>query len=191
MLECEGGSYGSTIEKGRTEAYPIPIIEKPECTNILWGSMSISKSLPTASKQLMARSLTKEALRHAVRSSTNGCEPYLDLDAAAWMQRCSASPPMLIRDLGTACLVTVHFIGILRDSLPTNSQPFQESAPIKRGIIYTNLLIQRLLSRLAWPSTISSRHPTQSQISPKNQRDGSTSGLHTRRLISSSKMTSA
>lgn len=43
LFECVGGSYGSTIEKGRTEAYPISILEETECTNILWDSMSISK----------------------------------------------------------------------------------------------------------------------------------------------------
>lgn len=43
LFECVGRSYGSTIEKGRPEPYPISILEKTECTNILWDSMSISK----------------------------------------------------------------------------------------------------------------------------------------------------
>jgi|GEM_PF-2739714 len=43
LFECVGGSYGSTIKKRRSEAYPISIMEKPECINILWDSMSISK----------------------------------------------------------------------------------------------------------------------------------------------------
>jgi hypothetical protein len=43
LFECVGRSYGSTIEKGRSAAYPISILEKTACTNILWDSMSISK----------------------------------------------------------------------------------------------------------------------------------------------------